>query len=47
MSKVFLNIGFSLDGYIALEGKTMENWDRPEFMDWCTKWCALMGWILT
>jgi hypothetical protein len=29
MSKVFVNIGLSLDGYMAPEGMTMEHWDTP------------------
>jgi len=45
MSKVFVNIGLSLDGYMAPEGMTMENWDRPQYKDWGAKWGALMGWI--
>jgi hypothetical protein len=28
MSKVFVNIGLSLDGYMAPEGMTMEHWDK-------------------
>jgi hypothetical protein len=27
MSKLFVNIGLSLDGYMAPEGMTMEHWD--------------------
>ena len=46
MSKVFVNIGLSLDGYMAPEGMTIENWDKPEYKDWGAKWGALMGWIL-
>ncbi len=46
MSKVFVNIGLSLDGYMAPEGMTMENWDKPEFKNWGAKWGALMGWAL-
>jgi dihydrofolate reductase len=45
MSKVFVNIGLSLDGYMAPEGMTMNNWDKPEYKDWGAKWGALMGWI--
>jgi dihydrofolate reductase len=45
MRKVFVNIGLSLDGYMAPEGMTMENWGRPEYKDWGAKWGALMGWI--
>ena len=44
MSKVFVNIGLSLDGYLAPEGMTMENWDTPEYKDWGAKWGALMAW---
>ena len=45
MSKVFVNIGLSLDGYMAPEGMTVENWGRPDYKDWGAKWGALMGWI--
>ena len=40
MSKVFVNIGLSLDGYMAPEGMTMENWDTPEYKNWGAKWGA-------
>ena len=43
MSNVFVNIGLSLDGYMAPEGMTMENW---EYKNWDVKWSALMAWIL-
>ena len=43
MSKVFVNIGLSLDGYMAPEGMTMEHWDTPEYKNWGAKWGALMG----
>ncbi len=46
MSKVFVNIGLSLDGYMAPEGMAIEHWDTPEYKDWGAKWGALMGWIL-
>jgi dihydrofolate reductase len=45
MDKVFANIGLSLDGYIAPEGMTLENWDKPEYKNWGAKWGALMRWI--
>lgn len=45
MSKVFVNIGLSLDGYMAPEGMTMEHWDNPEYKNWGAKWGAMMGWI--
>src|SRR3954462_13559623 len=43
MSKVFVNIGLSLDGYMAPEGMTM---GKPEYKNWGAKWGALMGWLL-
>ena len=43
MSKVFVNIGLSLDGYMAPEGMTMDN---PEYKNWGAKWGAMMGWLL-
>jgi dihydrofolate reductase len=46
MSTVFVNIGLSLDGYMAPEGMTMEHWDMPEYKDWGAKWGALMAWII-
>jgi len=45
MGKVFVNIGLSLDGYMAPEGMTLENWDNPGYKNWAAKWGALMGWI--
>jgi len=46
MSKVFVNIALSLDGYMAPEGMTIENWDNPEYKNWGAKWGALMRWIM-
>lgn len=46
MGKVFVNIGLSLDGYMAPEGMTMEHWDEPEYKNWGAKWGALMAWAL-
>lgn len=43
MSKVFVNIGLSLDGYMAPDGMTM---GRPEHKNWGAKWGAMMAWIL-
>jgi dihydrofolate reductase len=43
MSKVFVNIGLSLDGYMAPEGMTMDN---PQYKSWGAKWGAMMGWLL-
>ncbi len=46
MSKVFVNISLSLDGYMAPGGMTLENWDKPQYKDGGAKWGALMGWVL-
>jgi len=46
MSKTFVNIGLSLDGYMAPEGMTLEHWDTPEYKNWGAKWGALMAWII-
>lgn len=43
MSRVFVNIGLSLDGYMAPDGMTMENF---EYKNWGAKWGAMMAWIL-
>jgi dihydrofolate reductase len=46
MGKVFVNIGLTLDGYIAPEGMRLEHWGNPEYRNWGARWGALMGWIL-
>src|SRR5262249_21722369 len=43
MSKVFVNIAMSLDGYMAPDGMTMEN---PGYKNWGAKWGSLMAWLL-
>lgn len=43
MSKVFVSIALSLDGYMAPDGMTMQN---PAYRNWGAKWGALMGWLL-
>jgi dihydrofolate reductase len=43
MSKVFVNIALTLDGYMAPDGMTMEN---PQYKNWGAKWGALMAWLL-
>jgi dihydrofolate reductase len=44
MSKVFVHVGLSLDGYLAPDGMTMEN---PAYRNWGAKWGALMDWLLS
>jgi dihydrofolate reductase len=46
MSTVFVNIGLTLDGYMAPEGMAIEHWENPQYKNWGAKWGALMGWIL-
>jgi hypothetical protein len=46
MTQVFVNIGLSLDGYMAPEGMTLEHWATPAYKDWGAQWGALMGWIM-
>jgi len=46
MSKVFVNIGLSLDGYMAPEGMSIEHWSTPDYKSWGAKWGTLMGWVL-
>jgi dihydrofolate reductase len=43
VTKVFVNIGLSLDGYMAPDGMTM---GKPEYKNWGAKWGALMAWII-
>jgi len=43
MTKVFVDIGLTLDGYMAPEGMTM---GKPEYKNRGAKWGALMAWIL-
>lgn len=46
MPKIFVNIGLTLDGYMAPEGMSLEHWSDPAFKSWGAKWGGLMGWIL-
>ena len=46
MTKVFVNIVLSLDGYMAPEGMSLEHWDTPEYKNWGAKWASLVGWAL-
>lgn len=46
MTKIFVNIALSLDGYMAPEGMTIEHWQTPEYKNWGAKWGALMAWLI-
>ena len=38
-----MNIGPSLDGYLAPDGMTMSD---SEHLEWDAKWGAMMGWLV-
>lgn len=44
MTQVLVNIGLSLDGYLAPEGMTMAD---PGHLGWGAKWGSMMGWLVT
>ena len=46
MGKVFVNIGLTLDGYMAPEGMDLKHWQTPDYKSWGAKWGSLMSWIL-
>lgn len=46
MGKIFVNIGLSLDGYMAPEGMALDHWEQPEYKNWAAKWGTMMSWIL-
>jgi dihydrofolate reductase len=45
MTKVFFNVGMSLDGFIAPAGMDMEHADDPNYKDWASQWGKLQQWI--
>src|SRR6476646_499888 len=47
MSMVFVNIGLSLDGYMAPEGMTLEHWATPDYKNWGAKWGGMMRWLMS
>jgi dihydrofolate reductase len=46
MSKVFVKVSMTLDGYIAPEGMDLEHANDPEHKGWMGKWIALQDWII-
>ncbi|HEX6576089.1 MAG TPA: dihydrofolate reductase family protein [Gemmatimonadaceae bacterium] len=46
MTKVFVNIALSLDGFMAPEGMTLEHWENPGYKNWGAKWGTMMRWII-
>src|SRR5688500_18848250 len=45
MTKVFFNVGMSLDGYIAPEGMDLKYGDDPAYKDWGALWGKLQAWV--
>jgi len=45
MTKVFFNVGMTLDGFMAPEGMDMEHADDPRYNDWMSQWMALQNWV--
>jgi dihydrofolate reductase len=46
LSKVFVNVGMALDGYVVPEGMDLAHADDPEYLGWAAKWSQLQDWIL-
>jgi len=46
MSKVFFNVGMSLDGFMAPEGMDLTHADDPSFNDWMEQWSQLQNWVV-
>ncbi|MGZ5384776.1 MAG: dihydrofolate reductase family protein [Acidimicrobiia bacterium] len=46
MTKVFVSVGMTLDGYIAPDGMDMEHAEDPGYKDWMSRWMELQGWVL-
>lgn len=47
VSKVFVNIALSLDGYMAPDGMALDHWDNPAYKNWGAKWGGLMTWLMS
>jgi dihydrofolate reductase len=45
MSKVFVLLSMSLDGYVAPDGMDMEHASEPTYKDWMANWSKLQGWV--
>ena len=45
MSNVFVNVGVSLDGFIAPEGMDMAHFDDPGYKGWMSYWMELQNWL--
>src|SRR6476469_3011383 len=45
MSKVFVSVGMSLDGFLAPAGMELEHASDPTYKDWMNQWMELQKWI--
>lgn len=45
MSKVFVNVSMTLDGYMAPRGMDMAHAGDPEYQGWMAKWSQLQDWV--
>lgn len=45
MGVVFVNVGMTLDGFIAPDGMDMEHADNPGHKDWLNRWMNLQDWL--
>jgi dihydrofolate reductase len=45
LSKVFVNVGMALDGYVVPEGMDLAHADDPEYLGWTAKWSQLQDWM--
>jgi dihydrofolate reductase len=45
VSKVFISMSMSLDGFIAPAGMDLEHWNDPGYKDWARQWGALQQWV--
>jgi dihydrofolate reductase len=45
MSKVFVSVSISLDGYLAPPGMDLEHAAQPSHQSWGERWAKLQGWI--
>ncbi len=44
-SKVFFDLGISVDGYIAPDGMELEHAHDPDYKQWMQKWGKLQEWV--
>lgn len=45
MSKVFVSVGMSLDGFLVPAGMDVEHAFEPTYKDWGNQWMALHQWV--